>query len=151
MAKKKTEDKRKGNPTWQKGRSATPEKQFSADNQPSGKAKSEGKAAAKRGRELTKALLELTFTGAKDSPLKKAIAEYFGVPAEDLTIEMMMNMRQMEKAIQKADTFAYNAVMARAFGMPKQQTEVTGKDGQPIGGTKVVKLILPKKEFKGNA
>ena len=94
---------------------------FSKDNQPSGEAKSAGKIKKKKGMELAKAVLELSFKGMKNSALKKAAAEYYGIDESEITVEMMLLFRQAEKAIQKADTFAFNAVMDRAHGKPKQE------------------------------
>lgn len=93
---------------------------FSKKNQPSGEAKSLGWMKKKKGQELAQAIMELAFKGMKNDALKKAAAEYYGVKPEDITVEMMMVFRQAEKAIQKSDTNAFNAVMNRAHGLPKQ-------------------------------
>jgi hypothetical protein len=95
-------------------------KKFSKDNQPLPEAKSAGKMKKKKGMELAKAVLDLTFKGMKDSALKKAAAEYYGIDESEITVEMMLLFRQAEKAIQKADTLAFNAIMDRAHGKPKQ-------------------------------
>lgn len=104
-----------------------PKKPFSKENQPSAEAKKAGWAKKKRAQELAKAVLELSFKGMKDSKLKQQAAEYFGIPQKELTVEMMLLFRQAEKAIQKADTQAFNAIMDRAFGKPKEKVEVDAK------------------------
>jgi hypothetical protein len=121
---------------------------FSKDYQPSGAAKSAGKLAKKRGQELAKAVLELTFKGMKDSGLKKLAAEYFGIDEKEITIEMMLLFRQAEKAIQKADTNAFNAYMNRAFGMPKQETELSGPPLMPFSDKQVTDIIKALRENK---
>lgn len=93
---------------------------FSKENQPSGEAKSAGKMKKKKGMELAKAVLDLSFKGMKNSELKKAAAEYYGIDESEITVEMMLLFRQAEKAIQKADTHAFVALMDRAHGKPKQ-------------------------------
>jgi len=40
---------------------------------------------------------------------------------------MMLMFRQAEKAVQKGDTRAFDAVMDRAFGKPKQDVNATVK------------------------
>lgn len=99
---------------------------------PSPEQKKAGWAKKKRGQELAKAVLELAFKGMKDSQLKKAAAEYFNVPEEEITVETMLLFRQAEKAIQKADTYAFNSVMDRAHGKPKEKVEHTGKNGSDL-------------------
>lgn len=101
---------------------------FGVQKQPSPEAKRAGWLKKKKGQELAKAILELSFKGMKDSQLKKAASEYFGVNQKDLTVEMMLIFRQAEKAIQKADTNAFVAVMDRAHGKPKQESIVKVND-----------------------
>lgn len=107
-------------------------KKFSKEYQPPGEAKAAGIWKKKKGQELAKAVLELAFQGMKNSELKKAAAEYYGVEEKEITVEMMLVFRQAEKAIQKADTQAFTAVMDRAHGKPAQRTELTGKDGEKL-------------------
>lgn len=118
---------------------------FSSDRQPTGKAKSQGKLKSKFGTDLAKAILRMGFIGNKDSDIKKRACEYFGISANDLSIDAMLDFRQIEKAVQKADTHAYKAIKERAYGLPKQKTEVTGKDDealfQPFNDKQVDKLI----------
>jgi hypothetical protein len=125
---------------------------FTSERQPSPEAKSAGWMRKLKGQQLARAVLELAFKGATDSKIKQQATEYFGIPEDQLTVEMMLHFRQAEKAIQKADTQAYNAIMARADGLPKQQTELTGKDGeplnQPLTDSQVDKIISALRETK---
>jgi hypothetical protein len=124
-------------------------KKFTKDYQPSGEAKSAGKLAKKRGQELAKSILDLAFKGMQDSQLKKSAAEYFGIDPSEITVEMMLLFRQAEKAIQKADTNAFNAYMNRAFGMPKQQTELSGEAIlSPFSDKQVTDIIKVLRENK---
>lgn len=107
-------------------------KQFSSENQPPPSVKSTGQLKRKRNADLAKAMLQLPFKGNLDGKLRKAISEYFGVKEKDITVEMMMTYRQIEKAIQKADTNAFNTIMDRAHGKVKQKHELTGENGSPL-------------------
>jgi hypothetical protein len=110
------------------GRKPPPDSaKFTSTNQPSGEAKKNGRLKNKTGIELARAILQLSFEGAKDSPLKKAAAEYFKISEQEITVEMMLMFRQAEKAVQKGDTRAFEAVMDRAFGKPKQDLHATVK------------------------
>ena len=68
-----------------------------------------GKArlAKKRGRELMQAMLSMKET---DPAVIAQLAAAWGLDAKALTKEVAMNARQVEKAIRKADTNAFNAV-----------------------------------------
>jgi hypothetical protein len=103
------------------------DKQFSSTRQPTPQAKSNGLLKKKTGVELARAILQLSFEGAKDSPLKKAASDYFKISEQEITVEMMLMFRQAEKAVQKGDTRAFEAVMDRAFGKPKQDLHATVK------------------------
>lgn len=95
--------------------------------QPSGAAKAAGWARRKTGTLLAKAILESKIEGFKStSKIRRMAANYFGIQEEDITVELAMHFKQIEKAIKKGDTFAYQAFMNRAHGMPKQVTEEIG-------------------------
>lgn len=102
------------------------DKQFSSTNQPSTEARRRGKLKKKFAADLAQSILQMAFTGAVDGELKKKIALFFKVKEKDITIEMMMIFRQMEKAINRRDTMAFQAVMDRAYGKPKIMVENTG-------------------------
>lgn len=123
-------------------------KKFSKTYQPGSEAVKAGIWRKKRGMELAKAILELNFKGAENSDLLRRASDYFKIPQKDITVEMMLLFRQAEKAIQKADTQAFNAVMDRTFGKPKEKHEVGGVDGAPIALDHTVKHITHNVNFK---
>lgn len=91
--------------------------QFSKDKQPSPKAKSRGKKKAM----LLKDLANMVVNGeAKEKALKTARA--VGLDFEQITIQIAMTLRQIEKALAKGDTQAYNAAMDRLVGKAPQHT-----------------------------
>ena len=63
--------------------------------------------AKKHGRELVQALLSMK---EADPKVVAEIAASFGIPASQVTKDIAMNARQIDKAIRKADTKAYSAV-----------------------------------------
>lgn len=92
---------------------------FTSENQPSPEAKSEG---MKR-HWSTKKMLEAVAGKFSDSQtdFAKLTADYYGVTLEQVTVKMIMDFRQLEKAIKKGDTRAYEAVNDRAFGKPRNE------------------------------
>lgn len=120
----KTEVKRQENAKPGRGGQKPPvtTKPFTKENQPSNEAKKAGWAKRKK---LTE-LLEIS-TGVKfDGSLKDyrgMAAQFFDIDTSEVTVKMMMEFRQIEKAILKGDTFAYTAVMDRAYGKPKTAEE----------------------------
>jgi hypothetical protein len=109
---------------------------FTPENQPSPEAKSEG---ARRHWAL-KRLLSLStgqkFEGsAKD--YRDAAARYFQIEPEEVTVKMLMEFRQIEKAILKGDTQAFTAVMDRAFGKPKIQDLEDGDQDKPASTSQI--------------
>ena len=105
---------------------------FSADNQPSCELKSEGKRKATLLKDLLSISTSKQFGPDEQNNYGRLTSEYLGIPEEKVDIQMIMHFRQIQRAISKSDTYAYTAVMDRAFGKPKQQTEITGKDGQTL-------------------
>ncbi len=101
---------------------------YSKENQPSPEAKKAGWAKKRAGKLLSQFILEQGYKGLKDSALRKGMAEYFNVPEDKITVEMMMTFRQIEKAITKADTEAFKAIMDRAHGKPVQENIVRTDD-----------------------
>lgn len=94
--------------------------------QPTPEQKKAGWDKKKKGAELVKHILEQKFTGAKDGQLKAEIAMYFNCPESEITVEMAMIFRQAQKALSKADTPAFKAVIERGYGQPKQEIEHSG-------------------------
>lgn len=95
---------------------------FSKKNQPTPEAKSAGW----KKRRILKDLLELT-TGAtfnnSTTDYRALTAKYFGIPETEVTVRMVMDFRQVEKAILSGDTAAYVAVNDRAYGKPKGEEQ----------------------------
>lgn len=111
-------------------------KPFTKDNQPS----SEAKKAGWQKRKILKQLLELS-TGAtfnnSTTDYRQLAANYFGIEPEEVTVETVMTFRQIEKAIMKADTPAFIAVMDRAHGKPKGEQEPAKSLNITINGQKI--------------
>ena len=63
-----------------------------------------------RGRQLVLDLL----AGRETDPKVVASLEAEGINAKDLTREVAMHLRQIDKAIKKADSYAYNSVLKAA-------------------------------------
>lgn len=76
-----------------------------------GLASGRSRLAKKHGRELVRALLAQR---ELDPQIVSDLAKAYGLPEKDITKEVAMHGRQMEKAIRKADTNAYKAVQAAA-------------------------------------
>lgn len=95
---------------------------FTSENQPSGKAKSEGK----RKKRLLKDLAQALVSGERLDKCK-AIAYKVGLDLSDdeYTLDIAMTLKQIEKAIDDGDTRAYQAAMDRLIGKPDQRTENT--------------------------
>ena len=72
-----------------------------------GIASGKARLAKKHGRELVQALLSMK---EADPKVVAEIAASFGIPASQVTKDLAMNARQIDKAIRKADTKAYSAV-----------------------------------------
>ena len=121
MAKRKSEN---GKGTGKKnviGKGMPPiETQFSSENQPSPEAKSLGHKRKRALKDLAEALI--TGEGLEKA---KRIADSVGVELglDEFTLENVMTLRQIEKALAKGDTPAYNAAMDRLRGKAVQQTE----------------------------
>ena len=119
-----TEHRRNKQRGFPKGVSGNPSRKFTTFNQPSPDAKVAGKLKKRRGRELVGIVLDLCFRGKQNSHLKQQAAEYFQLPEQEITVEIMLLLKQAERAIQKADTHAFSALMDRAYGKPSQIAEV---------------------------
>ncbi len=121
MATKKPETPKKLRPKSGKGamNGNKTGKSFAVQKQPTPEAKSAGW----KKKRLLKDLLELTTRSMFEGSQKdytKITATYFGIPEEDVSVEIIMQYRQIEKAIMKGDTIAFNAIMDRAYGKPTQ-------------------------------
>lgn len=113
---------------------------FSKDNQPDPKKKSEGARRHWALRDLLSKVTGQKFEGST-KVYRDLCAVYFQIPKEDVTVKMIMDFRQIEKAILKGDTRAYEAVHDRAFGKP--MTEQPPIVDTPVDTDERAKFILP--------
>lgn len=77
-----------------------------------------------RGRQLVLDLL----AGRETDPKVVASLEAEGINAKDLTREVAMHLRQIDKAIKKADSYAYNSVL-KAAGILTDEVNIGARDG----------------------
>jgi hypothetical protein len=108
-----------------------PEHQFTSNNQPTPKAKSEGK----RKKRLLKDLANALVSGERLNKCK-AIAEKVGLDLidDEFTLEIAMTLKQIEIALDNGDTRAFSAAMDRLIGKPEQSIKQTNIDAtiQPL-------------------
>lgn len=116
-------------------------KKFTTDNQPTGEAKSNGKKKAKFTRSVLKEMLNLPYKFTEESQLKQQLVKAFGPEALSMSVAELMSLMQMQKALLKGDTGAYNSVMDQALGRPAQSIISTDEDGNILPP---VRLVLPK-------
>lgn len=76
-----------------------------------GLASAESRRNKKRGRELLQMLLDQR---EKDQRVLDELAQILDLPPEEISREVSMHARQIDKAVKKADTKAYNAVLKAA-------------------------------------
>lgn len=89
--------------------------QFSSENQPSAKAKSEGIKKKYLLKDISNQLLQGDSKKAMES-----LAEYMGVDVDRIDVELAMHLKMMERALKEGDVKAYNSVMDRIKGKPVQ-------------------------------
>ena len=82
-----------------------------ANGRKGGKASARNNRLRKTGRELIREALAMK---VNDPVVIKSICDCFGVREKDLSHELAMTLRQIEKAEKKGDTFAYQQVMKAA-------------------------------------
>lgn len=104
-------------------------KKYSAEYQPAPEAKSAGKQKKKLLKDVLNAALNPKGEHAK---MIAACAEYMEKDAGEITLADLMHFRQAQKAISKQDTFAYQAVMDRAYGKPENKTTLANDAENPI-------------------
>jgi hypothetical protein len=103
-------------------------KKFTSEYQPSREAKSKGALKRHAGERLLNAVVG-------DGDLKEAAEKMLyalGIEVDEVTVEWLMYLAQIQKAVQQGDTNAFNAVMDRVKGKPKQSLEVEAKEPPPI-------------------
>lgn len=102
--------------------------QFSSDNQPSSKLKSDGWKRKRELKEIANSLI--TGEGLKAAQL---VASKLGVELDEdeFTLEMVIMLKQIEKAALKGDTKAFVAVMDRLKGKPRQTISTSMENLDP--------------------
>ena len=76
----------------------------------------------KHGRELMQAILQLKEI---DPRIVNELADAWGIDPKDVTKEVAMNVRQVDKAIKRADTGAFKAVHAVAGTLETENATAT--------------------------
>lgn len=109
---------------------STDGKPFSSKNQPSAELKKEGWAKKR----LLKDLASMLVTGSgleKAQKTAKSVGLDFGT---EITVEIAMTMRQIDKALSDGDTQAYNAAMDRLVGKATQHitAEISDLSVEPM-------------------
>lgn len=99
-----------------------------------GRASGRARRIKSTGRKLVRDLLALR----QPDPKIVADLERYGVNVKDLTNEVAMTLRQLDKAIRRADTVAYNAVL-KAAGYLTEDINI----GAQAGTTIEVKMADP--------
>lgn len=105
---------------------------FSASNQPDPELLRKGWARKRALKQLLKVQNPGMFHGSKTDYVS-VVAAFFNIPEEHkdlVTVRMIMDYRQIEKAVLKGDTYAYEAVLNRVYGKPAQA--LTGANNSPL-------------------
>lgn len=97
---------------------------FSKENQPTPEAKKKGWAKKR----LLKDIAESIVSGDMKDIASK-LAKTFGLEVKEIDLATLADLRQLEKAVKTGDTRAYNAVMDRLRGKPKQSIVTEDRDG----------------------
>lgn len=93
-----------------------------------GRASGRARRIKSRGRKLIQDLLALR---CQDPRIMDDLCREYGINSADLTNEVAMTLRQVQKATRKADTNAYNSVL-RAAGITDELTSPTTSVGLQI-------------------
>lgn len=94
---------------------------FSAENQPSPESKSKGRKESEAFKKIAKTMIR---PNATINEILEVVKVCFGIePGQEISVETLMHLKQMEKAVKDGDTRAYIAVMDRLKGKPLQQTQ----------------------------
>lgn len=101
---------------------------FSSTNQPPKEKKMAGIAKKKFTRQLLKDMLNLPYKFAPESQIKQQLIKAFGKEIENMSIGEIMSLQQAQKAVLKSDSGAYMALLNQAFGLPKQDIDLSTKE-----------------------
>lgn len=97
-------------------------KKFSAANQPSKEKKKAGWARRNALKDILNISVNRMFEGTKKNYTQLAAA-FLGIPVKEVSLRMVMEYRQIEKAVLQGDTSAFEAVYNRAYGRTKPEGE----------------------------
>lgn len=114
-------------------------KKFSKDYQPDPKKISEGVKRHFALRDMLNLVTGQKFDGST-KVYRDLCAAYLGIDKKDVTVRMIMDFRQIEKAILKGDTLAYKVIMDRSFGKPREEQAPIVDIPQDDGEKTVFKL-----------
>lgn len=107
------------------GRNKPPaDKRFSKENRPDEAKRIAGikKAAEKKRftRDVMKGMLTINYKFAEGTQLKQQLVHSFGDGILEMSVAEIMVLQQMQRAILKGDTYAFNSLMDQALGKPMQ-------------------------------
>ena len=102
---------------------------FSSTYQASPEAKSKGLLKRRIFKELMDQPL---IKNDQNSKLIELAASYLQIPEDQITWPDIMHVAQIRKAVRKADTFAYVAVMDRIAGKPASKMTLANDENNPI-------------------
>lgn len=131
-------------------------RQFSSTNQPNAEQKEKIRRTREKkkvNRDILRDMLSMPYKFDPDSNVGKELKKSFGDKKfEKLTVGQLMILKQMNKAILGGNTQAFTTLWNQAFGLPKQVTELTGKDGeaitQPLNDSQVDRIIQALRDGK---
>ena len=104
-----------------------PEEERKAIASKGGKAGAKAKLRRKAGKELVRAILAMK---EKDGQIQAEIRKE-GIADGDITKEVAMHVRQIQKAIRKADTKAYAAIMKAAGYLEEEGVNINIASEEP--------------------
>jgi len=79
----------------------------------------------------------------KSKEALESLAKYLGLQVDEIDIELALHLKQIQKALNEGDTKAYNSVMDRLKGRPKQEIDHTTKGDKIQDKQFEVKIIPP--------
>ena len=113
---------------------------FGKDNQPSPEAKKTGRMRKRVLKEISEQLV----TGDSKEALKN-LADYLGIEVDEIDLKLAMHIKMIEKVLKEGDVRAYNSIMDRLEGKPKQAIDHTTK-GEKIQERQFEVKIIPPPE-----
>lgn len=102
-------------------------KRFTAAYQPSGQAKSLGKAIKKYNRELVKEIRDMPYNLSLHPRIKLQLEKGFGIDTSEWSSFAIGQFRLQQKHILFPSESIFNSILNQTEGMPKQPTELSGE------------------------